>query len=1337
MKRCCILYRRGLSLVLRLLSDLGGPEATTATHRSLRVAARTSRSFLLRGLWLIAFAVVSVSAYAAPPDLRKVVAALASGPAPLELAGVSFQVETAELRTGVLRVAEARIELPEGYEPRAVVLRNFSVDGTSGAVIQDRDFSSSGFKTKLPDGSTFVATDLNFDSAAVLRATGSVDTVAYGALRIAGLPVNDAGCDWSSGGSIAGGFGATVHGFALRASSARFSDRGVVVEAGTIRLFGADRQLSGLGLGLAVADSVVAQGEVAGNFLADTGYGAPVTCTDVRIEASGVFADFQVPVAAALSGTAGDIWLFSRARLDPAARLAASALAEGRSISLGGYRAALDGLSFDGARVAARTVAISPPEGFSESALTLVGLEFDGTGLTSAPTVSGDYSYTFSGWTLHYRELLLDDAGLGGAGGLLADWIGTELLTFPSSRILPDGVFVSGTTEAGFSFWRQGREIFAQAATMKRTSGTYEIASPGCSIDLERLGGPVLEFGLVTFDPDGSLASSPTGQGHVSFVAGNAYSVEADSYCIDDEGLWFQGTVGVPWWPESSRLRADGRGILLSGDGYVVASNDGDTVSYSFADYEVQGRGVHFGYDRLAIRENEVAFGDHTIGVGELVFLWNGTLVKRDGAIRSAQLDLSGWRFDAKRIVFYDEGLWAEGFLSLPDTLGGDGVYVDGLVLFPDGTFVSDSAMLRVRTSVGTFGVSLEDAYFNCDGFNVEHAEIDLPESLDGATISIRALTILADGSFEIQNAAIDPFTLWGMTMDFRHLSIGADGVSFEGQLGLPLSLPSALAGRWAEIRRFDVALSGEVRSFDARFAGEFRVPFMDAWSLVVGAVGTTYEDGGPRVVFGESKLIFPMGYYAGEVELLGLEFDPKKGWNYSAFSAPSEIPLYFSGLQFSLEQLTIDDERTVGFGGTVSFPESSGPGFLRGRSARLVRFEIRADGSLGAVDIPLGNLEGGLGDGATLLRLSGGSARLEKYGDASLIVSVDGSFVLGEAAPEALAGMVIPISDYRLEPSGQVVGLSASRPGVNVAVFDGAELADGFLSVTVGEGPGAYAVSLSGPLRLRAPGLPRELREADLAVAAGGEAAMLTAAGKIAPFTALASSRLSFRTSGGLTIEAESLLIGDDGLSLVADAVLPSSYPDGLAGVRFELERCVLGWDGTIRELRGGLGARSVTIAGFPGSIRGLSLAPDGEGRFKVVLDGCEISLPGGFVDTVDGKVAVENAVFDSGDGSFRGSLAALVLTPAACGFALRLEGPSLDLPGRRIVFASAAIATPDFLGRRTIPIPAAALTADGGLVSSGGAIPIGDFRVPGGPDFVAAALRFPADWDRRSLYG
>jgi hypothetical protein len=968
-------------------------------------------------------------------------AAVKSDSIKLVLNDTVLTVKKSGINGSLYEVYEAVLELPDTYEidgdrdNHSLVLRNFTINDTDGTVTQCADFACSKITNISGTAHTVTMSGITIDSAGRIYASGEISAGVYGSSFDAqNILLTNNGADMETGGHITG-FETTVYGFKLKSDDAFITDSGVYIRNGLLTVYGGDRHIAGLGLRTDAKDSVYHTGTSGDVFTVDTQYTKEVTVKGLSVTGSGVSADeMDVP----LPGTQDSVWKYEQVSLSSNNTCSGTSTAA-QTLVIGGYTVSNEKSTFSGERVVIEKGYVTVPGTFSTGKLEMEHIAFNGTGLLSGGTVAAGkentYTYSFSGWNYIYSALQLASDGLHGSGYVHSmneeSGEGWDVY-FPDFAVAADGSVTPGKSEMKadvYQWCHNGYYLSLPDAYMKQDSdGVFLMYcdEPAAAFDYCD---DTVALGKIAFNAAGKVLISEKSTKESDFVSYNNYSVQALNARFVSDAVCLEGKIKPETW--TSYVQTGSTCINLHDDGTVTFLDSSAEITYDYEGWNIKGTGVKFDDDSASVTGNTVVYNGSTLNLGTLYFTSDGVHLGEDCQYQSVNVPIVTGKSEIRETIVDDDGIRAVVNVVLPDMFNNDNVLYRDVRLHQDGTYFINQAIENYTVDLGAVKFEFNHMLLTEKGLEIANSVITLT-ALDNTQIKLRGLNIGNDGNVSLKGAATSPFTLWNMTYCISNLAVENNEISIAGYLTLPEAMPGALSGRTLGIRKFRIGLDGTVKELDARMEGSFVVPFLENWALSLKGVGVGYKDGAPYVALDEAGLIFPSDFFVDAVKIDNVMYDPVHcQFDFDKITADTSIAMECSGIQFNLTQLTIDKEMTVGFSGSAAFTGESLPGFIKGKSAVIKKFEIKKDGTIGSISITLDGLDGEIAPNLKALRLEDGSVSVEKEDGADLYLNVTGALSFTENAPECLQslgnGVALRVDTFTIDASKpEITALSA-----------------------------------------------------------------------------------------------------------------------------------------------------------------------------------------------------------------------------------------------------------------------------------------------------------------------
>jgi hypothetical protein len=1074
-------------------------------------------------------------------------------PLTLAMGDAVYRVNKAGIRGDLLDIYEAALSLPEGYEPSELTVRNITIDTNTKTVLQGPDFFAENISVIGPGGAVFEGTSIRLDAEGNLLVTGAIGTEAYGVFRAEDILLSGNGIDWDSGAEIKG-FVAEVYGFSISTQKARVTTAGILIPEGKIDIWGNQQMIAGLGLRADRKDAVWQDGIIAGTFSGDPGYGSALQMSGGRVVDGGVFAVAVLPLGDSIVDVSGaKEWTLPDARLYPNVSVSGSFAGE-KKLLVANIPVRAENCFFDeqGLRIGKAWVEHIP--NLSPETIAFTGMAIGFRGISVEGVSENKFLYSASGWEIGYASLGFDGQGIKGRGALaLPEKLGGFALAFPETRITVEGLFHSGRPDETREILRFcGLSVFADGVALKVLEGAHvlELASPRLS--LQQVKGPDIFFGKTIFDSDGKVLLGDAETRGIDFVSFNGYRIGMENARIDDGGFSLGGTLSLELFGKS--IAIPGGTFRILPDLSVIGTGADAELAYVFDNWSVIGKGLIFDADRIRIGSNRVLFREIEFDIGEIPLYPDGKLLQEVITKQEISVSLFGAGAKISETRFSGGGIEASVLITLPSALGGKSFSFDRVGFKADGGFWVEKKVAAFSFAALGFSFAMEELTLDSLGLWAAKTTITLPQSMESVSFTVHDLNISSAGGVSIGKTEVSPFALWNMNFNLNNFSIVDGEASFRGTVGLPPALPGELSGREIQIQDFRASLGGGITAMDICLEGEYAVPFGDAWNLLFNTVRISYAEGQPWVSAERTELLFPQEYGVKSAYIDQAKFNPLNGkFVFSEIAFSAEIPMNFWGVEFTLNKLKIDSNFSLEFGGSARFPDSGLPAFLAGKTAAFNRFEIKADGTLGEVDVKLEGLEGAIIPGFDSLVLKKGSVALLKEGAKSLVLSIGGNISLDKSMPAGLAGTALKIETFTYDTaSRQIMRLKAT-----VALPAATALGNAFTKLSIGidwnEAKQTGLLNLGGNLVFPA-SFPaflagKEAKISNFKIGFDGVVQSFTA--KYATEKNKAYDAFGFLQLSDVAIEA-SLKSGVMKFDLDGTVILPAEkFPQGIGGTR------------------------------------------------------------------------------------------------------------------------------------------------------------------------------------------
>jgi len=303
--------------------------------------------------------------------------------------------------------------------------------------------------------------------------------------------------------------------------------------------------------------------------------------------------------------------------------------------------------------------------------------------------------------------------------------------------------------------------------------------------------------------------------------------------------------------------------------------------------------------------------------------------------------------------------------------------------------------------------------------------------------------------------------------------------------------------------------------------------------------------------------------------------------------------------------------------------------------------------------------------------------------------VGMQGFFRLPSTGlPSGLAGLGLNIQTLKFKNDGSIEDVSISSDVLNLDLFGFAKLSGGHLGLSKYD-THALAIALTGNLLLPT-SLPAGL---------AGKTVVLndfsfTTGGKLLKLNGTLGLDQSIPLFAGINMVGATVGFSMDGVSLLgARIVLPPTMFEGLPDT-VALQRVLIGWDGSLKDVAAGIGHAIVRLGGFTTDITNLIVSTSGVSIERAVL-----TLPPNLSSR---QILVLNAGFDT-SGRFTGTIGVDEINQDIAGFGLNLRIITFDVGSKILRIQTTTIHTPK-IGSLNANIQLNAVTVSPSGVNLGG---------------------------------
>jgi hypothetical protein len=924
-----------------------------------------------------------------------------------------------------------------------------------------------------------------------------------------------------------------------------------------------------------------------------------------------------------------------------------------------------------------------------------------------------------------------------------------------------------GFLDTGIRIQNLGVSIFGGRAEITETRLSAEGLKGSLTVSLPAyLGGRSLNFGTLIFKSDGGFVIEKKIDKFGFNAGGFAFTME--NVNLDEQGLYAEKTALVlPASMENAAFSI--RGLRISNTG--SAGIESAEVS------PLKMWGMGFNLNNFSIVDGVAEFGGEIslpetmpgelsakkIHIREFTASLDGSILSLDiqteGEITVPFLDVWALSISGLRITHDGNQPWItldQGILRFPETYAVQNAMLNHVRFNPlSGEFAYSEIRAALDFRMGFCGIdfNITELLINSEltvGIKgaVTFPASGLPAFISGKTAEIERFDICRDGTLGEIKISLEELEgnmlpdQAGIMLKKGHISLIKEGekslvLSVSGTISLTSAMPDGLAGTTLKIDTFTYDVSAKEIT---RLKASATLPAADLIGNIFTKLSLTLDwdqikQKGTVSIAGNMKFpaSFPVFLAKQEVKIssfkIGLDgiiqsfavkYNSEKGKVYDVFSS------------IQLTDCTVDATYKSGvvkfnLAGTAILPENKFPQGIGGlRTAIAMEFDSTAG-------LKSASAEAALPDGKLFgaMAIRNGKIGISKQERSPLTVSVSGGLLLPDSFPAGLKGIEVTIRKFTLSAGGDVLEADIGAANINTDIFGEVRLNGGTVNFRNG-GREEFLVSIGGNVSLLNSGLPENLKNCVLKI---NNLELSTKTG-LKTFDIGISSPVSFNILGGIKISVNALSLTESSLTLQAGARLPAHYPSGLAGIAISLSKLVLGWDGTILDIQGGLDSWTMTLAGFKTKLDRLYFEKDKEGQYWVTLKSCQLQLPTNFGSFGGEYIAVKNAKFSPYDGSFLGDIEASKIETEIAGFKLVLTKPSIEFSESQLGFSKVSLKLPGFIGGGEIGLNKVTLSSSKGIVLSGGSFKLPSFSI-GTLSFSNIGVSFTLSGNQYALEG
>lgn len=581
----------------------------------------------------------------------------------------------------------------------------------------------------------------------------------------------------------------------------------------------------------------------------------------------------------------------------------------------------------------------------------------------------------------------------------------------------------------------------------------------------------------------------------------------------------------------------------------------------------------------------------------------------------------------------------------------------------------------------------------------------NLPGDLSGAEIIINACEFGKDGklinldsSLTFESADFMGVTkLKNTTVKILKDSVSGIRIEVDGKIQLPENAPGALKSMELNIESFKMDLKGEILEFAASTKVNEKSELFGEYIVTENLEVSAYRNDNKDMEFSVGGQFYFKGYSDSteQCPLVVNSFIINEDGTIKALDMKAEgINTGLFGL-FELSDGILavkkgdSEESTIDIKGRVRTSDNF-PSGLKGKTLNVNSCLISLDGDIKNFEAVLGDTTvfGGFG-------LRNGTVYIREY-DGEKCAGIGGQLVLGQNYPEGIKGKVLDIKSFILGRDGSIKDLDIGIEGINAVLFDSLQLTEGSIKALKDKNDNLM-FSVTGNLAL-GDVFPESIRSKSITLKK-----LNLSSGGIKDFEAVLEGEVDFELPGGIEVKANSVGLSREGLSASGSLILPQNYPEGFKGLRIDVRKLEMGWDGKVKAIYTTTSQFQTKLAGFKVEVQDLGFDKD-----MVKIGSLMLVLP----DNMDNmRLGIKNAYITS-DGKFHGEFAASDIKKDIGGCNLKLTGLSLDIFEKRINFEKAVLSLPDELGGSSVGLNGVELDSDG-IKFKGGAFRLPSFNI------------------------
>jgi len=944
----------------------------------------------------------------------------------LELSGVKYKLNKSGICDNLLNVYEATVILPEDFDEEFLTVRNFSVDlGTKEVSIQP-DFNVSGISltrdnvsivsnSKLTidkDGKLILSCELNAGPVYKPFSINEMNLIEFDLKNNTDLILKNCEID--------------LFGFKCILEKVNFINNTIQVLDGVISIYGKDFKINDLILSLENKDSVVKSCDLIGYIENDFGYGKNVLIKNIKITSEGIISEKS---ELEIFGSKEKRIFSGNIKSDATLNLLSKDEIE---LYIADYTLKVQEAVFDGKNLIVREGFINTPEGFTVEHISIENLKMNIDGIPESTKCINEQeiSFNFGGWNSTLKSLCFSNEGL--EAELSIEVLKNEQslanielwnVNFRKVLIKGDGTIVTQKNDLDIEksmFYVNNNLFELDYGSFEKINDKYVLICDSSKLINYTVGEQFINLGKTTITPEGKITAEKANT-TTAFYTTNDYIVYPEIASYNGNEIIIEGTLAPTEW---SSCEFNKQQIYVYSNFFAEIKDVIPEIKYSYADWNIDGKNVVFGKNRITVGSNKVTYLGTELSLGDFEFYSSGSLVKMESNIVGQRVPIISSNSMITETRFSDEGLYSSLEIELPFVAENSNTVVFNSVhLYQNGKYFAETVIRNKELDLGNVKLSFKDLILKESGIYVDSFSINVP-GLDNLLISLEELFIANNGELTLKGGATSPIQLWNMVFVVDNLAINEGEIDIQGSVQLPSSFPGALANRMIKLNAFKIGLDGTLRELDARIDGTYVIPFIGEWGLLFSSLGIGYSVDGPVILLDEASIKFPSGYGIDKVGINQVAFNPINGaFDYEKISAALSLSTEISGINFSFNELYINKEMTVGFAGSAKFVGEGYPLFLKNKEVKVNTFEITSNGSIGTIDIQLNNLAGKISPDFESLQLKDGSVKVLKKGDKDLILSVSGALEFTDKSPDFLrevsnfSGVAFRIDEFTINP--------------------------------------------------------------------------------------------------------------------------------------------------------------------------------------------------------------------------------------------------------------------------------------------------------------------------------